>query len=574
MEYLLKASGLVLILFLFYALVLKNETFFTSIRTYFIFSLLLVLIVPLLEIPIYIEKVSSQISQINYSEITTSSISSNSIEWTTILTFLYLIGVAIFSLRFLIQLTSLLNLIVNKKLNKQGKYYFLETSKDISPFSFFNIIIYNKTQFSTKELELIIEHEKVHAQQWHSIDTLLSHLLVILLWFNPFVWLFKKAVQQNLEFLADAKALEQAKDHKLYQLTLLKTSGAQFCTEITNNFYNSLLKKRIIMLQKNKSTMKNQWKYTLLIPILLAFVFAFNTKTIAQEKKLMELDGVSKLEVTLTIDKNSTNEKLNKEAAFFNKEFDITVKFKGIKRNATDEITAIKITAKGDGIASTFQKSGTNPIHPIRISYERESNNFTIGNVARNEIMGIHELHTKANTFYAKKSDSLGNFYTVTSTYYSDDDLESKLDSLPYSEEKEIIINGKKQKFWIHKLGEKLISNDKITEIQLEIKDLDSLKVLNVNDEDNASENIFIIKTDDNKFSEQKIVKKENIVLRSSNNDKPLVIVDGKERSSKEMKEISPDSIEKVEVLKGKSAIDKFGEKGKNGVILITTKKS
>lgn len=570
MDYLLKASGLVLIIFLFYALVLKNETFFSSIRTYFIFSLLLILIVPVIEIPIYIDNVTTQISQINYSEITTNTVSSNNIEWTTILTFSYLIGVVIFSTRFLIQLISLLNLIKKKSLKKQGDYYFLETLKDISPFSFFNIIIYNKTQFSPKEIELIIKHEKVHAEQWHSIDTLLSHLVVILLWFNPFVWLFKKAIQQNLEFLADEKALEQTTDYKLYQLTLLKTSGVQFCTEITNNFYNSLLKKRIIMLQKKRTNKKNQWKYLLIAPLFIVFALTFNTKTVAQEKKLTNIEGVTNLEVSLLIDKNTSNETMENEANFFKKEFDITLKFKGIKRNTNNEITAIKISAKGDGISSKFQNSAKKPIQPIKISYEQVNHNFSISNSLQKDTKGIHELQSKGNTFYAKKSDSLGNYYTVTTAYY-DEDFDAKADSLPNI--KEIIINGKKQKFWIQKLGEKLLSNDKLTEIKLEIKDIDSLKVLNKNKEDNASENIFIIKTDDYKSNKQKIIKNENIIFINSNNEKPIIIIDGKETSSEEMNKVNPDSIEKVEVLKGTSAKEKFGDKAKNGVIIITTKK-
>lgn len=571
MDYLLKANGIVLMLFFFYYVFLKNETFFKSIRSYFIIGLLIILAIPLIEIPIYVEAVSSQLNLLDYKEITSTSIAKQTIDWTQIFVFIYLIGVVFFSIKFLFQLISLGNLISKHQLTKQGKYYFAETSKNISPFSFFNIIIYNKSQFSINELEHIINHEKAHAQQWHSIDTLLVHLLVITLWFNPFVWLYKKAVQQNLEFLADAKALEQASNLKLYQLTLLKTSGANYCTEITNNFYNSLLKKRIIMLHKNKSKNLNQWKYTLLLPILIAFVFTFNTKSVAQEKKLIEIEGISNVKITLSINKNTSNEEIKKEAAFFKKELAINLTFKGIKRNANDEIIAIKIEARGKGIKSKFENASSTPINPISISYDQESNNFTIGNIVEKDKMGIHEIHKLANTFYADVNNGKDNHYTFTTTY-SDDNISTKIDSLNTLEVKEITINGKKEKIWIKKKGKTANIDDKLNEIHFELSD-DENHEIKIISEDNASENIFIIKTDEDKFSKHNISKKENFIFISSENEEPLYIIDGKETSSEKMKKIKPDSIEKIEVLKGESATKKYGKKGENGVIIITTKK-
>jgi len=363
MDYLLKASGLVIIFFLFYYFFLKNETFFKSIRSYFLIGLIVVLSIPLIEIPVYVEAVTQQFNMANFEVTTNAPIVEQPFDWIQLLMIVYLIGIVFFSLKFLFQLISLAFLLSKHQLIKKGNYYFVETSKNISPFSFFNIIIYNKSQFTIDELAQIINHEKAHAIQWHSLDTILAHLLVITLWFNPFVWLYKKAVQQNLEFLADAYALEKANNHKLYQLTLLKTCNSNYCTEITNNFYNSLIKKRILMLHKNKSNNKSQWKYALLLPALLVFVFTFNTKIVAQEKKLIE---VQELKVELIIDKNSTDAILAQEKTTFKTAFDIALSFKGIKRNTKNEITAIKIEAKGNNIKANFANSGTEPIQPIK----------------------------------------------------------------------------------------------------------------------------------------------------------------------------------------------------------------
>ena len=259
-----------------------------------------------------------------------------------------------------------------------------------SVFSFFNYIVFNNKQFTSTELKQIINHEKAHAIQWHSLDTLLAHILVILLWFNPFVWLYKKAVQQNLEFLADSYALKLADNEKFYQLTLLKIFQQNYCTEITNNFYNSLIKKRITMLHKNRSTNKSQWKYALLIPLLTAFVFTFNTKTIAQEKEIIEVEEVPEvieeiievveLENSSTdfiISKDSNSEDLEKISNIA-KDNGVTITFKGIKRNANNEIVAIKISAKTAQSNAKFENKGTNPIKPIKISYDSNNGKISI----------------------------------------------------------------------------------------------------------------------------------------------------------------------------------------------------
>tara|TARA_R110001583_G_scaffold26142_3_gene94341 strand:- start:8874 stop:10487 length:1614 start_codon:yes stop_codon:yes gene_type:complete len=536
MDYLLKASGLVILHFLFYYTFLKNETFFKSIRGYFLIGLILVLTIPLIEIPIYAEQVVSQLNSLNYSDLSIENLNvdQNSFNWIQLATIIYILGVGIFTLKFLIQLISLGKLLSKHKFIKQSNYYFVETSKSVSPFSFFNIIIYNKTQFTIDELEQIINHEKAHVLQWHSIDTILAHLLVITLWFNPFVWLFKKAVQQNLEFLADEYALELAQNQQRYQFALLKTCSQTYCTSITNNFYNSLIKKRIIMLQKNRSTKKSQWKYALLFPILVAFILSFNTKIIAQEKKLIEVEEIDKLKVELIIDKNSTEETIKKEVQLFKKQFDIEISFKGIKRNSQNEITSIKIEAISNNSTTKFENSGSEPIKPIKISYDSENDAISIGNV--------NELHEKHITYKIKKG------YNIE----VEPNLEEKEQILFFSND------GKdsEEKVWIQENG-----NDK----KIVIKILD--------EEDNAHENVFMFKSDSDNNETVKEGKKSTIILKSAGDLKPLFYIDGEKATSKEMEAINPDTIESINVLKDNSAIKKYGEKGKNGVVEITTKR-
>jgi hypothetical protein len=97
--------------------------------------------------------------------------------------------------------------------------------------------------------------------------------------------LYKKAIIQNLEYIADKKAMSQIEDKKEYQRALLKVVTHQNSISITNQFYQSLIKKRIVMLNKNQSHKRNSLKYALIIPALIGFVVLFQIETIAQEKE-------------------------------------------------------------------------------------------------------------------------------------------------------------------------------------------------------------------------------------------------------------------------------------------------
>ena len=589
MDYLLKASGIVVILFLFYYTFLRNETFFKSIRSYFLLGLLIVVSIPMVEIPIYIDQVTSQISLENFGAIaSTQFIESQSFDWIQLLPFVYLLGVLIFSIKFLIQLISLGYLLAKHQLVKKGSHYFVETSKNISPFSFFNIIIYNSSQFSIEELDQIINHEKAHAIQWHSLDTILSHLLVISLWFNPFVWLYKKAVQENLEFLADAYAMRQANNQKHYQLTLLKTCGATYCTELTNNFYNSLIKKRIVMLHKDKSKNNSQWKYALLLPFLVAFVFTFNTKVIAQEKESKEVTATVEINakiIELIIDKNTTKEGLDKIKQNFKDEEGLNITFKGIKRNSGNEITAIKIDVKGKDVSASHYSNNSEPIKPINISYDLEKNSISIGNEQKmHKSHYTYTIHEKDGKNIEVKKHKEGK-YVFFSTDGKKKTWTTKGDKSKYIELK-VISEGDEdgEHVWVHKSDED--DNVKVEVIEIEegvhkIKVIEKIEHMEHPGEEHEieiikegdGENVFIIRKEGDKAKKLKTIKKGDYIFIGDDAENALIFIDGKESTKEAMKTLGKDKIDKIEILKGDKAIEKYGEKAKDGVIHITTKK-
>lgn len=534
MVYLLQSSCLVLILVIFYYIFLKNETFFTAIRYYFLIGLLIILLLPFVEIPIYTKQEAinfNQLKMVNNTAISTSL--ENSINWISIITNIYFLGIIIFSTKFITQLVSLLKLIFTNKSVKKNNIFYIQTTKNISPFSFFNVIVYNSNQFTQDELEQIIAHEKIHVKHAHSIDTLLSHFLTIFLWFNPFSWYYKKMVIQNLEFLTDAKVIKSTTNHELYKFTLIKTYTQKIGISITNNFYNSLIKKRIIMLHKKASQKKMHWKFSLLIPVLALFISIFNTKVIAQENNTKE---TTQNQITIVVDKNSTDESLNKISKIFEKTNNIELKFYDIKRNTTHEITAIKITAKGTNTQSKFENSGTKSIQPIIISFNSESNELSIGNVS-----------TKNNVYR----------FTIDKNA----EQQSK-ESLFFKE------NGD-EKTWVVKKKNDTIANKEHNIIWISESD-NASEYNDIHPKKNTSKNTIIIKSDGNSLNHWYEVKKNDQNISSDKNEEPLYIVDGKEVSSESIKNILPNTIDSINVLKGNNAINKYGEKGKNGVIEIT----
>ncbi|MEE9348764.1 MAG: N-acetylmuramoyl-L-alanine amidase [Flavobacteriaceae bacterium] len=294
MEFLLKSALISTALYSFYKIFLQKETFFHSIRFYFIIGIIASVILPFVIIPIYIQYIPMPIPEVYDAVIsmpdiefeTTNTIANaqKPINWLVLISNVYLIGVFIFSVKFIKDIASLAYLLYYGSKRKSGKIIFVEASKDLAPFSFFNFIVYNNMQFNKDEMKDIIAHEKVHVKEKHSIDILLIQLLTIIQWFNPFIWLFKKDLQQNLEYIADKTAQEKAETNKKYQYLLLKTSVVNNSFALSNNFFNSHLKKRIMMLQKSQTKKINQVKYLLLIPLIALFLYAFNTKEIITHK--------------------------------------------------------------------------------------------------------------------------------------------------------------------------------------------------------------------------------------------------------------------------------------------------
>lgn len=374
--YLIKSSGLIGMFFLAYSLLLRKETFFKSNRWFLLAGLFTSVGLPLLFFTKII-LVETELTHLNVSNITQSSIQNEvfEINWYLVSGILYAIGIVYFLSKFAFDFRSLSKVLKGKTIQYQAGFKLIDLCENVAPFSFFNTIVYNSTLYSQSELENILEHEKIHSEQNHTIDVLISRLFCIAFWFNPLVWLYTKAIAQNLEFIADREATKKISDKKAYQFTLLKITTQENCVGITNSFYQSLIKKRILMLNKNQSKKWNSWKYAVVIPVLVVFILSFQVNVIAQEKN-EPLTTNNGLKVGLHVTSTSTEKTLNAEKDFFQEEFNLEMSFSGIKTNKNNEIIAIKVELKDkEGIRKVNQIEGESPIKPFTVFAEKDSKN-------------------------------------------------------------------------------------------------------------------------------------------------------------------------------------------------------
>jgi hypothetical protein len=210
------------------------------------------------------------------------------------------------------------------------------------------------------------------------------------------MWLYKKEIIQNLEYIADNEAIKTVVDKKSYQFTLLKITTHDNCVALTNHFYQSLIKKRIVMLNKNQSNKKNSWKYAFVLPLLVAFVFLFQVKVVAQEKEIIETE---KEVVKYTILNTTSNKELREYSKKVKSEKGIDLKFEKIKRDKQNRIKEISMYTDNK-IGKTERKivKGNKPIEEIIITLtEDEAGKETIQLVSKKNTDELTEYWTVDN---------------------------------------------------------------------------------------------------------------------------------------------------------------------------------
>ena len=443
--YLFKVSCWVAVWWLIYHIFLRKETFYTFNRFYLMSGLVASFLIPLMKIYYPVEIFITQNANSTVAE--KAHTQSNVVMDTySVLFYVYLFFVAFFIIRQIFLLLKINGMIRSAGYKITDEYRLVDSIKTKIPFSFFKYIFINSGQHPEKEKQLIIAHESSHIIQRHWADLVISECICILLWFNPFVWLYLRSVKENHEYLADEAVICNGYSPVYYRATLINQSLNTTVFPLVNSFakYNF---KRISMMKKETSNPLKKLTVMLLIPVVCFFLWAFSEP----EYLMKTIEAPQQTEVVY-IEENAS-------AIIEKQDTNKTVK------------TQIKVVIQKDTIED------------------------------KKEEINIEKIEA-----------SQGETHVLNGTYITCDSTNVSVN---------IFNNGSS---------------------------------IETNSEGKSS--VFLIRT-----------KRNN----DSTDIKPLIIVDGK-KFPLAIKDIDPKGIHSITVLKDESSSRLYGEKGKNGVIIIETK--
>ena len=299
-EYIFKLSLSLAVVYAFYFFVLRRLTFYDCNRWYLLFYSVACFYIPFLDI-----NALMNIFKIGDNQVLNSMpafdlnnlhlVKDTNLDQPVFIAFLLKIlpvfligGTAIFLFKLVVQYLSYLKLKRSAILINQNGVKIYQVQKAIIPFSMGNSIFINIGLNNSDELKEIIRHEFIHVKQRHSMDILFSEILCILNWYNPFAWFIRHAIRQNLEFIADNNVVKNGFDKKQYQYLLLKVIGAS-PYNIATAFNFSSLKKRIIMLNKIKTTRIHLIKFLFVLPLVVVLLLSFRNKQLINKVSIQPI---------------------------------------------------------------------------------------------------------------------------------------------------------------------------------------------------------------------------------------------------------------------------------------------
>ena len=277
---------------------------------------------------------------------------------------IYASGCAVLTARFITGLLLIFKILKNAKREKKEDYTLVFTEGGVPPFSFFNFIFIDPKAFENYDFQQIMQHEKAHVRQWHSYDVLFLELLNIVFWCSPLIYFYKTSLRNVHEYLAD-EAVLQDNAKAQYGRLLLRQRQSGMALSLTSNISNhffSQLKKRILMMTRNKSKRPALIKYALAAPIFLILTAALASP---ETPILAKTEALSDKVVTIIDDKlvdNQetksliTNDLSQKETPqYFSAPVDTTIKpLKDLKTVDESKIKNMDVDSK-EGITITFK---------------------------------------------------------------------------------------------------------------------------------------------------------------------------------------------------------------------------
>ena len=592
--YLLKVVLCSALLYTYYWFVLRNKQFHQYNRFYLMGISVLSWLVPFLKINIIKEQVISAPKVMYFANVIANNnssieqevvIKSSQFTWDNFLLFTGVIISLLFIARFVKSLWNVRRLIKKYPMKKLSNLYLVMTDVKGTPFSFFKYIFWNTSIDLNSEVgKRILAHEMAHVDENHSFDKLLIELQLIIGWFNPITWLIRNELYLIHEFIADQKSIQNNDTSVLAELLLASAYPSQQHI-LSNSFFFSPIKRRIQMFTKT-NTKYSYLRRLAILPIMAATVllFAFRNGNL-NSRPIVKLDK----QYTVIIDAGHGGKDLGASAEDGTNEKDlslsIALKVKSLNNNPNINIV---LSRESDKFITVVD----------RTNFANESN--------ANLFVSIHMDNddTKKGTGTTCYVPFKQNLYIKESTVLAKNILAATSELFPKSK----LITTRDKGIWV-------VENVKMPAVLFEsgfISNPNDLKLIKANEEKIANNILDAISTyfsnpekvsmsiDTSKPNSKNSVKslstppnpslakqdvqnklanaakiefKGNIDTAVGDKKTPLYIIDGVPlKSSIEVSKLNEEEFESMSVLRNPSSISQYGDEGKNGVILITTK--
>jgi hypothetical protein len=435
----------------------------------------------------------------------------------------YITGVVVtsgFSILSFVRMSALLTNKDSQRKSIGGGVTLIIHKESASPFSWMSYIAISEKDYNENARE-ILSHEMAHIKGLHSADIIIAELMRILHWFNPAVWLLKQEIRNIHEFQADEAVINSGIDAKQYQLLLIKKAVGDRLYTMANSFNHSKLKNRITMITKKKSTRSASLKAMFVLPLTLFAVILF-----ADEKVTSALEPVSNAKITDLIQKDTTKEVSKSVKIILNGD-----KAASAKGDIADSTKKVKVRMVLNG------KDTSTMVYSIALKDSLKPSVIVIDNKIINA--------ENTNEVKVVKGE-------MTVLWDATADDKNPL----------IVVNGEIQK----------PTFDIVITLKDGAQNIDGKTEENGNKEERREFRVIGINQIDKNSPDS--VKSEIRIKSSGNVQNPLYVIDGKViKEGGDINAIKAENIESINIFKDKTAIEKYGERAKNGVIEITLKK-
>ena len=559
--YILKSGVCLSLFYLFYRLLLSKETFYRFNRIALLGILVFSLLLPLIEVTkapqneinqavLTIEQLLVMAENHQQTQVTAVVEGDDLVDtwrspvhWIEIVLLFYIAGIFFLVCRnvySLFRLVRLMNTAQRRQIDKHT--VLLVHDRKVAPFSWMKFVVISRTDLEENGREILI-HECAHIRKHHSWDLLIADICIFFQWFNPGAWLLKQELQNIHEYEADEAVINGGINARDYQLLLIKKAVGTRLYSMANSFNHSKLKKRITMMLKEKSNPWARLKYLYVLPLAAIAVTAFARPEISE--KADEISAVKVNDLAAIVE--AKVEEITKDVS-----------------NITSGDSLKKLVVTGDsilkekGTISIYGEKGKNGVLATKLLPD-EDNHFKITktqakikpgmntSVDKSKLMGTHI--GGISTVDLRDKDVLVIIDGKESSRTVVDALDpSRIESISILDGKEATdIYGDKAKngamvIQLHSTAEQILQNkykiDAISKTRLDALNRGS--------------------------------KNWGVTFHSVSGKKPLVYIDGKEAVGEEaLSSVSPERIKSISVMKDKAAVEVYGERGKDGVVLV-----